>query len=58
MPAIPQSTAGDTTMLFIDPHAQVQNTTVSGTPDTLTLQLPIRKPDLAVWVIELFPITR
>ena len=38
----------------IDPDQQAQNTTLSGTPDTLTLDLPVQKPDVVVPVIELF----
>ena len=39
----------------IDPGAQAQNTTMSGLgPDVLTLTLPVRQPDVAVPVVELF----
>jgi alpha-L-fucosidase len=38
----------------IDPEQQAQNTTMGGTAGTLTLELPIHKPDVAVPVIELF----
>jgi alpha-L-fucosidase len=38
----------------IDPGQQAQNTTMSGTPGALTLELPIQKPGVAVPVIELF----
>ena len=39
----------------IDPDRQAQNTTMSGLgADMLTLTLPVRKPDVAVPVIELF----
>ncbi len=41
-------------MLEIDPGQQAQNTTMSGTCGTLTLELPIQKPDVAIPVIELF----
>ena len=41
-------------MRVIDPNQQAQNTAMSGTPDTLTLDLPVQKPDVAVPVIELF----
>jgi|YNPNPStandDraft_1061719.scaffolds.fasta_scaffold14295_3 alpha-L-fucosidase len=42
-------------MLVIDPHQQAQNTMMGGgRPDTLTLELPIQKPPVAVPVIELF----
>jgi alpha-L-fucosidase len=37
-----------------DPHQQAQNTTMAGTAGTLTLELPVQKPDVAVPVIELF----
>lgn len=38
----------------MDPHAEVQNMTQRGQPGTVTLHLPIVKPDQAVPVIELF----
>ena len=39
----------------IDPHQQAQNTTMGGAgADTLTLRLPVQKPDVVVPVIELF----
>jgi alpha-L-fucosidase len=41
-------------ILVIDPHQQAQNTAMSGTAGTLTLKLPVQKPDVAVPVIELF----
>ena len=41
-------------MLAIDPHQQAQNTTMSGTEGTLTLELPVQKPPVTVPVIELF----
>jgi alpha-L-fucosidase len=41
-------------LLTIDPHQQAQNTTMSGTEGTLTLELPVQKPPVAVPVIELF----
>ena len=42
-------------MQVVDPHQQAQNTTVGGgSADTLTLELPVQKPDVAVPVIELF----
>jgi alpha-L-fucosidase len=41
-------------MLTIDPHQQAQNTTISGTEGTLTLELPVQKPPVTVPVIELF----
>lgn len=37
-----------------DPAQQAQNTTMAGTPDTLTLELPVQRPDVLVPVIELF----
>jgi alpha-L-fucosidase len=40
--------------LVIDPHQQAQNTTMGGTEGTLTLELPVQKPPVAVPVIELF----
>jgi alpha-L-fucosidase len=42
-------------MLTVDPHQQAQNTTLGGLPSgTLTLELPIQRPSVAVPVIELF----
>jgi alpha-L-fucosidase len=41
-------------MLTIDPHQQAQNTSMSGTEGTLTLELPVQKPPVVVPVIELF----
>ncbi|MCJ7736517.1 MAG: alpha-L-fucosidase, partial [Anaerolineae bacterium] len=42
-------------MQVVDPHQQAQNTTVGGgSADTLTLELPVQKPDVVVPVIELF----
>jgi alpha-L-fucosidase len=41
-------------MLTVDPHQQAQNTTMAGQAGTLTLELPVQKPDVAVPVIELF----
>ncbi len=46
--------ASEIKMLEIDPHQQAQNITMSGSAGTLTLELPIQKPDVAVPVIELF----
>ncbi len=37
-----------------DPHQQAQNTTPAGAPGTVTLELPIQRPDVLVPVIELF----
>jgi alpha-L-fucosidase len=43
------------TMTVVDPQQQAQNTTMGGLPgDTLTLNLPVQQPDVAVPVIELF----
>jgi alpha-L-fucosidase len=41
-------------MRVIDPSQHAQNTTMQGTKDALTLELPVQKPDVAVPVIELF----
>jgi alpha-L-fucosidase len=39
----------------LDPHQAAQNTTMGGlNADTLTLELPVQKPDVAIPVIELF----
>jgi alpha-L-fucosidase len=46
--------ASEIKMLALDPHAQAQNTDMAGTSGTLTLELPVRQPDVAVPVIELF----
>ena len=47
--------ASEITMLAIDPQQQAQNTTMGGLPPgTLTLELPVQKPPVAVPVIELF----
>jgi alpha-L-fucosidase len=40
-------------MHVIDPEQQAQNTTMAGSSGTLTLELPVQKPDVAVPVIEL-----
>jgi alpha-L-fucosidase len=37
-----------------DPHAQSQNTGMGGTAGTVTLELPVQKPDVLVPVIEIF----
>ncbi|CAN5639778.1 alpha-L-fucosidase [soil metagenome] len=37
-----------------DPHSQTQNTSMSGSVGTVTLELPIQKPDVLVPVIEIF----
>ncbi len=41
-------------MLIIDPDQTAQNTRLQGRPGTLTLELPVQKPPVAVPVIELF----
>lgn len=41
-------------MTTIDPHQQAQNTTMGGSNDTLILELPVQKSDVAIPVIELF----
>ncbi len=41
-------------MLAVDPNQPAQNTTMQGRPGTLTLELPVQKPPVAVPVIELF----
>jgi alpha-L-fucosidase len=47
--------ASEIKLTVIDPHQQAQNTTMGGSrADTLTLELPVRKPDVVVPVIELF----
>jgi alpha-L-fucosidase len=47
--------ASEIKMVAVDPHQVAQNTTMGGLgPDTLTLELPVQKPDVAVPVIELF----
>jgi alpha-L-fucosidase len=46
--------ASEIKMRVIDPHQQAQNITMSGMPGTLTLELPVQKPDVSVPVIELF----
>lgn len=49
------SDASELVPLRIDPNRQAQNTLMGGLPaGTLTLQLPVRRPDSAVPVIELF----
>jgi alpha-L-fucosidase len=48
------SDGSEVRMIEIDPHQPAQNTTPGGSqPDTLTLELPIQKPDVAVPVVEL-----
>ncbi len=46
--------ASEIKMRVIDPDQQAQYTTMAGSPGTLTLELPVQKPDVAVPVIELF----
>jgi alpha-L-fucosidase len=46
--------ASEIKMLSIDPHQQAQNVTMAGRAGTLTLELPVIKPDVAVPVVELF----
>jgi alpha-L-fucosidase len=47
--------ASEIKMLAIDPQQHAQNTTLGGLPPgTLTLELPVQKPPVAVPVIELF----
>jgi alpha-L-fucosidase len=46
--------ASEVKMLEIDPHAAESTITMRGQAGTLTLELPIQKPDVAVPVIELF----
>ncbi|MEM6430690.1 MAG: alpha-L-fucosidase, partial [Deinococcota bacterium] len=46
--------ASEVKMITLDPNAQAQNTGMSGQEGSLTLELPVTKPDLTVPVIELF----
>jgi alpha-L-fucosidase len=46
--------ASEVRMSENDPHQQAQNTTMAGTAGTLTLQLPVQRPDVLVPVVELF----
>jgi alpha-L-fucosidase len=47
--------ASEIKMLELDPHAQGQNTTMAGSKaGTLTLEVPVLKPNVIVPVIELF----
>lgn len=42
-------------MTSIDPHQAAQNTTIGGLPqNTLTLELPVQQPPVAIPVVELF----
>jgi alpha-L-fucosidase len=46
--------ASEIKMCVIDPQQQAQNTTMMGSAGSLTLELPVQRPDVAVPVIELF----
>jgi alpha-L-fucosidase len=47
--------ASEIKQIVNDPHQTAQNTRMGGLPaDTLTLELPIQRPNVAVPVIELF----
>lgn len=47
--------ASEVGMSVVDPDAKAQNTSLGGlSADTLTLELPVQRPDVAVPVIELF----
>jgi alpha-L-fucosidase len=47
--------ASEVKMRVIDPHQAAQNTTMAGlSADTLTLELPVQRPDVALPVVELF----
>jgi alpha-L-fucosidase len=47
--------ASEIKMLELDPHAQGQNTSMAGSKaGTLTLEVPVLKPDVTVPVVELF----
>ncbi|MDI6827862.1 MAG: alpha-L-fucosidase [Armatimonadota bacterium] len=46
--------ASEVKRIEIDPHQQPQNTTMRGTLGTLTLELPLQKPPVAIPVVELF----
>jgi len=47
--------ASEVKMSVIDPNQSAQNMTMGGLPaNTLTLELPVQKPDVAVPVVELF----
>jgi len=48
------SDASEIKMRENDPHQQAQNTSMRGTAGTLTLELPIVRPDVLVPVIEIF----
>jgi len=47
--------ASEVKMITIDPHAKAQNTAMGGgNTNTLILELPVQRPDVAIPVIELF----
>jgi alpha-L-fucosidase len=46
--------ASEVAMIVNDPTQRAQNTTMAGQAGTLTLQLPVQRPDVLVPVIELF----
>ena len=47
--------ASEIKLQTIDPHQTAQNTTLGGlSTDTLTLELPVQRPDVALPVVELF----
>jgi alpha-L-fucosidase len=46
--------ASEIKMRVFDPDQAAQNTSIQGTRGTLTLELPVQKPDVTVPVIELF----
>jgi alpha-L-fucosidase len=47
--------ASEIAMQVVDPHQAAQNTTMGGLPpNTLTLELPIQAPAVALPVVELF----
>ena len=47
--------ASEVKMRVVDPHQAAQNTTMGGlSADTLTLELPVQRPDVALPVVELF----
>jgi alpha-L-fucosidase len=46
--------ASEIKMRVIDPDQAAQNTTMAGAAGTLSLELPVQKPNVAVPVVELF----
>lgn len=46
--------ASEVKMTEIDPHAQAQNMTMQGKAGVLTVELPQKKPDVEIPVVELF----